>query len=337
MTKITRQLPVHLAIVLALTSAVGTRALATGLNVYGLGADKNTNEIVRFDSNAPGAIDGPNPVTGLVAGDELVGIDVRPATGQLYGLAVNDIPATSNVVRLYTIDPDTLVATAVGMADIGVAAPGNTIIGATSFGVDFNPTVDRVRVVNNLASDGAGGNANNFRLNPNNGSLVAIDPDLDFTGLPGGNANAPEVGVAYTNNIAGATTTMLFGIVAGGDRLVRNAGAGPGFPTLMNVGLLGVDTSNNVGFDIVRQDTAFAILDAMNNSSGFYTIDLATGTATSVGTIGSGEIVFAGMTIVPDSAGAPAVSTLVLLAIGAGLLLAGIRRLSRSPARSRIA
>jgi hypothetical protein len=331
MTKNLPQLLVRLAIAVMLTSAIGSRALAVGLNVYALGAEKFTNHIVRFDSNSPGAIQEPQPVKGLIGDDVLVGIDVRPATGQLIGLAVDDLPAASNATRLYDIDPDTLVATEIGASTVP------SIMGATDFGVDFNPTVDRLRVVNNLASDGVGGNANNFRMNPNNGALVTVDPDLDFTGLPGGNANAPEVAVAYTNNIAGATTTMLFGIVSGGDRLVRNAGAAPGFPTLMNVGLLGVDTSSYVGFDIVRQDTAFAILDALNNSSGFYTIDLSTGAATSVGTIGSGDIVFAGMTIVPDSAGAPAVSTLVLLAIGAGLLLAGIRRLSRSPARSRIA
>jgi hypothetical protein len=157
-------------------------------------------------------------------------------------------------------------------------------------------------VVNNLASDGAGGNANNFRLNPNDGSLVAVDADLDFTGLPGGNANAPEVAVAYTNNFdnqGGATT--LHGIVSGGDRLVINGGAAPGFPTLSNVGLLGVDTSNNAGLDISGvNNIARAILE-VGGVSGLYNIDLTTGAASLVGNVGNGTVDFGSLTTVPDS------------------------------------
>jgi len=154
--------------------------------------------------------------------------------------------------------------------------------------------VDRIRVVNNLASDGAGGNANNFRLNPNDGVLAGIDPDLDFTGLPGGNANAPSTAVAYANSFAGAATTTLFGIVTGGDRLVTHGGAAPGFPTLQNVGLLGVDTSNNVGFDIQTQTSlnniGFAALQTGAESE-FYTINLTTGAATLVGDIANATVV----------------------------------------------
>jgi hypothetical protein len=259
---------------------------AAAIEVIALGVGATSNQIVRFDSATPGTIDGPTPVTGLGGGDTLVGIDSRPATGDLIGLAVN-----GNTATLYEIDPGSGAATLIGPAIV------NTIAGATAYGIDFNPTVDRLRVANNLASDGAGGNANNFRLNPNTGGLTAVDPDLDFTGLPGGNANAPEVAVAYANNVEGATTTTLFGIVSGGDRLVQNGGVGPGFPTLQNVGVLGVDTSNNAGFDIGGSpEQGFAILE-VGGVSGFYAIDLASGAATLVGNVGNGTIDFGSMAL----------------------------------------
>jgi hypothetical protein len=134
-------------------------------------------------------------------------------------------------------------------------------------------------------------------MNPDTGALVAIDPDLDFVALPGGNANAPEVAVAHTNNVDGASATTLLGIVSGGDRLVRNAGAGPGFPSLADVGLLGADTSNNAGFDVGGSpEQGFAILE-VGGSSGFYTVDLASGAATLVGQIGNGALDFGSMAL----------------------------------------
>lgn len=279
-----RSVPMKAGLVAA---ALGLGGLhdARAFEIIALGVGANANSIVRFDSATPATTVGPLAVTGLTG--TLVGIDRRPATGELVGLAVN-----GNTALLYRIDLATGAATSIGSATV------NTIAGATSFGMDFNPTVDRIRVVNNLASDGAGGNANNFRLNAADGTLVAVDPDLSFTGLPGGNGNAPEVAIAYSNNLAnpGGVTT-IFGIVSGGDRLVMNGGAGPGFPTLQNVGLLGVDTSNNAAFDITGPaNLAFAILE-VGGVSGLYTVDLTTGAATLVGTVGTGTIDFGGMAL----------------------------------------
>lgn len=274
--------------VCALGAGLGALAAqgADAAEVFALGVGASANQIATFDSATPGTIDGPTAITGLALGDTLVGIDFRPATGELVGLAVN-----GNLATLYRIHSGTLVATPIGSAVV------TSIVGATAYGVDFNPTVDRLRVVNNLASDGAGGNANNFRLNPATGGLVAIDPDGDFLGLPGGNANAPDVAVAYSNNFDGASSTSLFGVLSGGDRLVLHGGAGPGFSTLQNVGLLGVDISNNAGFDIeAGTGQGFAILE-VGGVSAFYAVDLATGAATLVGSIGNGTLDFGGMSL----------------------------------------
>src|SRR5262245_9978676 len=69
-----------------------------------------SHQLLRFSGPAPGALIGsPLTVTGLVAGDTLVGIDFRPATGQLNALGVNGANA-----RLYVIDPGSGAATQIG-------------------------------------------------------------------------------------------------------------------------------------------------------------------------------------------------------------------------------
>src|SRR2546430_12647595 len=62
------------------------------------------NDIARFDSGATGVVTSV-PVTGLQAGESLVGIDTRPATQTLYGGGRSG--------PLYTINPPTPAATPV--------------------------------------------------------------------------------------------------------------------------------------------------------------------------------------------------------------------------------
>ena len=141
-----------------------------------------TNVLLSFDSATPGTVTTIAAITGLQAGENILGIDLRPATGQLYGLG-----STS---RLYTISPVTGTATQVGSA-------GAFTLTGTAFGFDFNPVVDRIRVVSNADQ--------NLRLNPNDGTLTAIDTNLAFAaGDPNQGANPNVVALAYTNNFAGA-------------------------------------------------------------------------------------------------------------------------------------
>jgi len=94
------------------------------------------NSLLRFDSATPGAVLGSANVTGLQSGEALLGIDFRPANGQLYGLG--------NTSRLYTINPLT------GMATFA-SALSTPLTGGSSYGVDFNPVADRLRVVHSDA------------------------------------------------------------------------------------------------------------------------------------------------------------------------------------------
>ena len=255
----------------------------------------NANNLLRVESTAPATIQSTTAVTGLTPGETLVGIDVRPATGEVYGLGATFTGGAvgSNTLTTYAINPTTGAATPRGTAVVA------NILGATNFGFDFNPVPDRIRVTTDLTSDGsgAGSNVNNFRLNPNNGALVAIDPDLDATALPGGATNLPETAVAYSNSFSGSTAATLYGIVTNGDRLVQNTG-GPGFATLADVGPLGVVTTTSAaGFDISGQNnTAIAVLRG-GGLSRLYSVNLATGAATALGTVGSGIATITDLTI----------------------------------------
>jgi hypothetical protein len=208
-------------------------------------------------------------------GEDLQGIDFRPANGQLYGLG-----STS---RLYRIDLTTGLATQVGASPFAVALSG------TNFGFDFNPVVDRVRVVSDADQ--------NLRLNPSTGTLAAMDTALSYTvGDPNAGADPKIVGAAYINNVVSATTTTLYGIDSNLDILtIQNP---PNNGTLTTIGPLGFDTSGAVGFDIASTSTAFASL-SVSGLVELFTINLATGAATPVGSIGTGATAIRDIAIAP--------------------------------------
>ncbi|WP_196516623.1 DUF4394 domain-containing protein [Nostoc sp. WHI] len=147
-----------------------------GVPLIGLTADGT--QLLRFNSASSGTVT-TAAIAGVTLGDTLVGIDLRPATGQLYGLGIND---AANTGTLYLIDPQTGTAAIVG-AGAGQIAFVDTLnnpvdlppAANTGFGFDFNPTVDRIRVV---TSSGL-----NFRLNPITGTTV--DGNAGVTGTNG--------------------------------------------------------------------------------------------------------------------------------------------------------
>ena len=228
----------------------------------------NGSSLTRFDSNSPGSTT-TFPVTGLQPGETLVGIDFRPASGVLYGVG------TTN--RLYTLNTATGVATQVGTA-------GQFTLNGTAFGTDFNPLVDRIRQVSNTEQ--------NLRINPNTAALTATDSALN----PAGNI----VAVAYSNNNASGSPTTLYAIDSVAGTLVTiggiNSSPSPNLGSINTVGSLGLGTNLNdsIGFDITEGGTAFATITAAGQSR-LFSINLTTGAATLVGTIGSGVTSYLGM------------------------------------------
>ena len=228
--------------------------------------------LLNFDTVTTGG-DGQT-VVGLQPGETLVGIDFRPATGQLYGVG-----STS---RLYVINTTTATATQVGAA-------GQFTLNGTHFGVDFNPVTDQLRIVSDTRR--------NIRLNPNTGALIATDTLLNTSG--------EIVGLAYSRNFEGTSTTSLYGIDAEAGQLVR-IGSFLDSPNNGNVTVIGsIGGSNfnrNLGFDIGPDGVAYAAL-ITGGLSRLYTIDLATGDKTLVnlnadGTIGNGTRSFHSVTAV---------------------------------------
>jgi len=253
------------------------KKLEKPVTAYALTVRKGAETIVGFNEAAPRKILSDAAVTGLQPGESLLGIDFRPANGLLYGVG------SSN--RLYTIDPVTGAATAVGNGQFAVPlTPG-------AAGFDFNPTVDRIRFVNQ-----AGQNA---RLNPDTGAIVDFDTVTGGTQLDGnlayaeGDSNFGKlpagVGAAYVNNFAGATSTTLFVIDTNSDVLVRQAPPNNG--VLNTIGPLGIDAGTVLGFDIRSVDgneTALAAIE-VGGVSGLYNINLTTGQASIVDKIGNGQ------------------------------------------------
>jgi hypothetical protein len=220
-----------------------------------------------FDHTALGTINGGQPILGVPAGETFLGIDYRPAIGGLYALGSSG--------HLYSIG----FSRTIGAFQFGPTLP----LSGTSFGFDFNPTTDRIR----LTSDAD----QNLQVNPADGTLSATDPPLAFAaGDPNFGVNPNVVASAYTNNFVGAAATVLYDIDSNLDALlIQNPNDG----TLRTIGPLGVDTSANVGFDISSvTGRAFALL-TVGGSTGIYTIDLGSGAATLLGPIanlGAGQV-----------------------------------------------
>ena len=206
------------------------------------------NMLVRFDPTK-----GTNTsvaLTGLAASESIVGLDFRPANGGLY--------AISNQSRLFTVN------TASGALSV-VGTTLSPALSGTSFGFDFNPTVDRIRVVSNTGQ--------NLRLHPDLGTVAVTDGNL--------NPGTPFInGAAYANNFVGATTTTLFVVDSQTDMLYRQEPPNDG--VLVAVGNLGVNVDADSGFDIGGNSAiAYALL-KVNNATAVYTINLTTGAATKV-------------------------------------------------------
>jgi hypothetical protein len=236
----------------------------------------STDALATFDTANPSQLS-VRPIGSLQSATEhVVGIDWRPRTNQVFITTVPVGVAANALVRTYSVDVDTGQATFVG--SIPNIVPGAADVPS---GYDFNPTVDRIRFVNV--------NDENFRINPNNGSLAADDPNLN----PAGQQIVAE---AYDRNFDRTTAsppTTLYGISRATNSLVTQGGIDGSAPgganggTIATVGALGVmlAAGSDAGLDISpNTNTAFAALRPTGQAvSRLYTVNLTTGAATEVG------------------------------------------------------
>jgi hypothetical protein len=234
---------------LALAASAATAKAAT---LVGLTAD---NKLVKIDTSTMTAA-APMAISGA---DKIVGIDVRPADGKLYGLTAAG--------QLVVIDHVS-----------GKATPGSMLSQKVALGprpvVDFNPAADRLRVI--------GADGQSLRINVDDGATT-VDKPLNYDSSDANNGKKPMIAAGgYTNSTKGTKSTELFHVDGGTGALVLQNPPNDG--VLKTRGMVGVASAPDAVMDIATESEAknVAWLIASNT---LYTIDLATGKATQVGTL----------------------------------------------------
>lgn len=176
------------------------------------------------DSNAvPGALD---------MGEVILDVDYRNAEGMLYALTRKGTEG-----RIVRIEPRTGVIARVSLlsADagdtVGEAAPYSGLSATESYTMDFNPSVDRLRVI---GSDGSnlridvltGETITDTRITPAGAKVAGIGYRDDFNPAPGSGRAAPLFSIAL---VAGSTKV---------------------FPTNANAGTLDEANSKDLGLSV---------------------------------------------------------------------------------------
>jgi Domain of unknown function (DUF4394) len=245
--------------------------------------------LVTFDRASP-SLDTAVNITGLQSGETILGIDARPG-----GAMPGEVYALGSTGRLYTIDATSGAATLKSTlsADPADATAPFTALSGTEFGVDFNPVVDRLRVVSDTGQ--------NLRVNVDSGATFT-DGNLNV----GGTARMGVTDTAYTNSFAATCRTQLFFIDSATDKLLTTADPNGGIVT--EVGSLGVDADAVDGFEIATgsdgSNTAIAVF-TVNNTPAVYAINLTTGVASPTGQLSglnSGEVLRGATSAPPTTA-----------------------------------
>lgn len=217
------------------------------------------NRLVSFSPLNPNSFSGDRPIIGLVnSGEKIVGMDVRPATGLLYALGSSGQLYILNPLTGFAVQTPTLIPSA-----SDDSSPYGALNGV-AFGFDFNPTVDRLRVISDSEQ--------NLRIRTANGETFT-----DGLLNPAGSV----VAAAYTNNFSGATTNRLLVLDnSGADSLltlVPSTGALSGALELKDADRNRVDARGEMAFDIAGANNglALAALQTDNNQPSFlYRVDI---------------------------------------------------------------
>ena len=218
------------------------------------------NKLVKYSTSYPEKVINSSTLIGMQEGEKIVGIDFRPATGELYALGSNS--------RLYTINFSsgnaTLIA-ALTTIPMGSTTAVPLSLSGTSFGFDFNPVVDRIRIVSNTGQ--------NLRAHPTTGVTI-VD----------GSINPQPVsvnGVAYDNNDTDTTTTTeLYALDVTSDKLFEIDPPNNG--TLIEPLPINLNITGDGGFDIAPRNANVTTdiglgLYPVNGVSTLFKIDVETG------------------------------------------------------------
>ena len=240
-------------------------AAAVVAGSVGFASAASAQSIIALSNNTLTVMDAKSmKTTGTVKinGGTVIGIDVRPADGMLYGVTSNG--------WIVTIDPKSGKLTQKSEMSVKLKSTA----GAT---VDFNPAADRLRVI---SPDGT-----NLRVNVDDGKVVE-DGNLKFAETDMHKGEKPNVvAAAYTNSVKGTKETALYNIDATIGALLRQAPPNDGI--LNAVGKLGFKINGPVAFEIVPmgegKNEAW-----LANGGTLYKVDLTSGKANPAGKLPAG-------------------------------------------------
>lgn len=234
----------------------------------------STGSIITFKTDSPSSITATKTVSGLASGETLVQIVYRPADGKIYGITSDQL--------LCSVDPGSGVATLVSSS----AFTSDTI---SSPAIGFDPVHDQLRVVTAEY---------NLRVSVSAaGALVQSATKVAFDSGDTYSGKTPQLAaITYGNPAAGAASTTLYALDVTTQSLLRVGDADAGATTsvdsgdLHTIGSVGVSFTANAGLSIQSgNDTAYAVLQQSGSAAALYTIDLGSGAASKVGSIGDGE------------------------------------------------
>ena len=266
----------------------------------------STGQIIEFNTSKPSQISNTATVTitnSTFSSDSLVRIAYSPtSSGTLMGITSN-----SEVV---TVDPTTGAAAVVGthtFDTVTVNGSATTIsIGSPVLSIDpltySDLAAGELRVITSQY---------NLQVNPTTGETDAVNTALSYQSGITLNGSAvtgtPQlVGLAYSNPLPNAANTTLYALDSVTNALVQVGSSDQTSAASVNggvvsiVGALGVSCGSNSGFAIEQKNgDAYA---SLQNDTGatLYTIDLSTGAATEVGSIGDGTLTITSLVIAPD-------------------------------------
>jgi hypothetical protein len=234
-------------------------SMAVAATLVGLTAD---GQLLRIDTETRRAA---APIRLRGAEGALLGIDVRPADGKLYGLTDSG--------QIVTIDPMTGMATRVSQLNERFESGGRAA-------VDFNPVADRLRVM--------GASGMNFRVNVENGQ-VAKDGQLKYQPATPLADTMPRITAgAYTNSIAGAQATMLLTIDSVLGQLNLQAPPNDGVQQMR--GRIGQGVPGTAAFDILAEGTTNTAY--LLSGGVLHTLNLENGMPTVLGPVaGTAEVI----------------------------------------------
>jgi hypothetical protein len=245
---------------LAILAASALIARSHAITCYAL---TDGNALVTFDSATPGVATNV-PITGLAAGFNLVGMDLRttvqtnnpanPGVGSLWALATD-----GTLFRTYVINPATAAATPIGPPLAGIDGSGG---GDNGWFFGFDPGTDRIRMMNFFR---------NYELNPN---TITFQQQTNLTGFPA------LSGSAFTTTSFGGASSIYF-LEQADDGLYTSANISVG--TYSSVGPTGVSFSLPAGLDISGGLTLMAA--NVGGTTQLYSLNRSTGAATLIGAI----------------------------------------------------